>query len=123
MPPNVKIMAALCAVAFFMIFLFLVRRRSIKPFYASLWLCVSALMLSLVVFERFYKELADWLQLRDASFLIFLGAIGFLSVYALHLSIKVSEISDRVQELISQVAILDRKAESSKRSQEQGRGG
>jgi hypothetical protein len=120
MPPNVKILAAVCAAALFVIFLFLVRRRSVRPFYASLWLGVSVLMLSLVVFEKSYKKLADLLQIRDASFLVFIGAIVFLLVYVLHLSIKVSEISDRVQELISYVAILGHRTEVA--DQPRGRG-
>lgn len=118
MPTNAKIMAAACAVAFFLTFLFLVRRRSMKPFYAALWLCISLVMMSLIVFEKFYKHIADLLQIRDASFLVFIGAIVFLLVYVLHLSVKLSEISDRVQELISHVAILDRRLEVSFQSKE-----
>ena len=105
---SLKIIAVLCALALFGTFLFLVRKRSVTPFYSTLWLGVSILMLSLVVFEKFYKSIADLLHIRDASFLVFIGAIVFLLVYVLHLSIKLSELSDRVQELISSVAVLDK---------------
>jgi len=115
---NLKIIALLCALVLFATFLFLVRKRSVTPFYSTLWLGVSVLMLSLVVFEKFYKSIADHLQIRDASFLVFIGAIVFLLVYVLHLSIKLSELSDRVQELISNVAVLDKDITRSKRPAE-----
>ena len=116
---SLKIIAALCSVAFFVTFLFLVRKRSVTPFYSTLWLCVSVLMLSLVVFEGFYKSIAVHLHIRDASFLVFIGAILFLLVYVLHLSVRMSELSDRVQELISSVAVLDRKISRANRKGDQ----
>jgi hypothetical protein len=103
----IKILVLLCATAFFFTFLLLIKRGSVKPFYSSLWLLVSLLMFSVVPFEGCYKQVATWLNIRDASFLVFLGAIVFLLLYVLHLSIKISELSDRMQELISQTAILD----------------
>ncbi len=117
---SLKIIAALCSVAFFATFLFLVRKRSVTPFYSALWLGVSVLMLSLVVFESFYKSIADYLHIRDASFLVFIGAIGFLLVYVLHLSLKICELSDRVQELISHMAVLDREISRRNRKGERG---
>lgn len=108
MPPSVRFLVVCCALAFFGTFLLLAKRGSVKPFYSALWLVVSGGMLSLVVFEKHYKHAADWLGLRDASFLVFVGAILFLLVYVVHLSIKISELSDRVQELISNTAILER---------------
>lgn len=105
---TIKIFVVLCATAFFSTFLVLIKRGSVKPFYSSLWLLVSLLMFSVVPFEECYKQVANWLNIRDASFLVFVGAIVFLLLYVLHLSIKISELSDRVQELISHAAILDK---------------
>lgn len=66
-------------------------------------------MLSVVIFEGFYKWLASVLGLNDASFLIIISLISFLMVYVLYLSIKISEITDRIQELISYASILENK--------------
>jgi hypothetical protein len=109
MPLSLKILVVICAAAFFLTFLLLAKRGSVKPFYSALWLLISLLMLSVATFEKFYKSIADHLGIRDASFLIFVGAILFLLVYVLHLSVKISELSDRMQEVISSVAILDQR--------------
>lgn len=103
---SVKILSLLCAFFFLTIFICLVRRKSIKPFYSFLWLLISVLMFCVVIFERFLKWVADLLHIVDASFLIIAGVIFFLLVYVLYLSIKLSEASDKIQELISHVAIL-----------------
>lgn len=62
---------------------------------------------SVLIFESCYKWIATQLGLADASFLVIVGVISFLLVYVLHLSIKVSEMSDRIQELISFTSILE----------------
>src|SRR5438105_2656949 len=113
MPVALKILVVLCSGAFLGTFLLLAKRGAVKPFYSTLWLIVSFLMLSLVVFEKFYKSIADHLGIRDASFLVFLAAILFMLVYILHLSIKMSELSDRIQEVISNLAILERQVRRS----------
>jgi hypothetical protein len=109
MPPSLKILVVICASAFLLTFLLLAKRGSVKPFYSALWLLISLLMFSVAAFEKCYKGVADHLGIRDASFLIFVGAILFLLVYVLHLSVKISELSDRMQEVISNVAILDQR--------------
>ena len=114
MPLSLKILVVICAAAFFLTFLLLAKRGSVKPFYSALWLLISLLMLSVATFEKFYKGIADRLGIRDASFLIFVGAILFLLVYVLHLSVKISELSDRIQEVISNVAILDQRIRESR---------
>lgn len=80
-----------------------------KTFYSTLWLLVSVFMLSLVVFESFYKGIATILGISDASFLIIVSLISFLLIYVLYLSVKISEMSDRIQELISFTSILENK--------------
>ncbi len=64
-------------------------------------------MLSFVVFEKIYKWIATKIGLTDASFLIIVGLLSFLFIYVLYLSIKISEMSDRIQELISNASILE----------------
>ena len=103
---SVKILSLLCAIFFLIIFICLVRKKSIKPVYSFLWFLISILMFCVVIFERFFKGVANLLHIADASFLIIAGAIFFLLLYVLYLSIKLSEASDKIQELISHVAIL-----------------
>lgn len=66
-------------------------------------------MFSVVVFEKLYKWVATTIGLTDASFLIIIALISFLMVYVLYLSVKISEMSDRIQELISFTSILENK--------------
>lgn len=113
MPLYLKILSFLFGVIFFLIFINLVRKKSIKPFYATLWLVVSAFMLSVVIFEGFYKSIATAIGLTDASFLIIVALISFLLIYVLYLSIKISEMGDRIQELISYTSILENKIRKS----------
>lgn len=107
MPLYLKIISLVFGLFFFMIFINLVKKKSIKPFFTTLWLLVSLFMLSIVIFEGFYKAIATGLGLTDASFLIIVALISFLLVYVLYLSIKISEMSDRIQELISYTSILE----------------
>ena len=109
MPFYLKILVGLFSIIFFLIFIKIVSNRSIKPFYSVLWLAISLLMFSIVVFEKFYKYMATLIGITDASFLIIISVIFFLLIYVLYLSIKISEMSDRIQELISFTAILDKK--------------
>ncbi len=107
MPFYAKLFSILLVFLFIIIFIFLLRKRSIRPFYSLLWLFITLLILSVLIFESFFKWVATQLGLTDASFLIFVGVIFFLLIYVLHLSIKVSEMSDRIQELISFTSILE----------------
>lgn len=104
---TVKILALLFGLTLFGSFLRLAKNKSIKPFYLTLWFVVSIFVLSFVVFENFYQNLANFLKIENATFLIIVGLISFLLLYVLYLSIKISELSNRVQELISHSSILE----------------
>ncbi len=110
---NIKIVATILSLVFFTFFVKIISNRSIKPFYSFLWLTISLLMFSVVLFEKFYKTIATYLGIVDATFLIIIAIIFFLLIYILYLSIKISEMSDRIQELISFTAILDKKIRES----------
>lgn len=104
---GIRLLVLLFSIIFFIVFISVVRKRNMKTFYATLWLMVSFFMLSLVIFERFYKWFATLLGISDASFFVIVSLIAFLLIYVLHLSEKVSEMSSRIQELISHNSILE----------------
>jgi hypothetical protein len=107
MPIFIRVILSIFSISFFVGFVLLVRNKSVKPIYSFLWLMVALGMLSIVVFEKFYKAVATLLGITDASFMFIVGLISFLLVYVFYLSIKISEMSDRIQELISFSAMLE----------------
>lgn len=109
MPIFSKLVALGIAFIFFRIFFGVVRKQNVKPFFAFIWLMITFAMFSVLLFEGAYKWFATQMGLRDASFLIFLFAMPFLLIYSLYLSQKVSELSDRCQELISSGALLEKR--------------
>lgn len=109
MPISFKIFALLLSVLFGIVFLSLITKKQIKPFYSFLWLIISGSMISLVVFERFYKNIATLIGIDDASFMVLIMLFVFVLFYLIHLTIKISTMSDQVQELISYTAILEYK--------------
>lgn len=108
MPFYLKLLSFVFAMSFLITFFTLIRKKTVKPFYSTSWLLISLFMISVVVFEGFYKWIATLLGLADASFLIIVSLISFLLIYVLYLSIKISEMGDRIQELISFTAILEK---------------
>ncbi|PKP39117.1 MAG: hypothetical protein CVT98_03210 [Bacteroidetes bacterium HGW-Bacteroidetes-15] len=115
---SLKILVVLVGILFSFIFFSLARKKSIKPFYTTLWLLVTLFIFSLVIFEKFYKWVATQLGITDASFLVIVGFISFLLLYVLYLSIKISVISDRIQELISHSSILENEIRIIKKSKD-----
>ncbi len=106
---SLKVIITILGLCFITIFLNLVRRRSIRPFYCLVWLAVGLMMLSFVVLENVYKFVASFLGITDASFLVIISIISFLLIYILHMSLTISDMSDRIQELISFTSILEKK--------------
>lgn len=107
MTPIVKILALVYGLLLFGTFIIIIRKRAVKPIYSVLWLIVSLFMLSFVIFESFYRHLAMLLQIENATLLVIVGLISFLMFYVFYLSIKISEMSDKIQELLSSVTILE----------------
>ncbi len=104
---SLKILILLFGLIFLVVFISLLRKKNVKPFYSTLWLLVSLFMISLVVFEKFYKWLATSMGISDASFLVIVSLISFLLIYVLYLSVKISDMSDKIQELISYTGIME----------------
>jgi hypothetical protein len=107
---KIKLLAFLLGLLFFGVVLRYVKGNALRPRFAVLWLGMSLFLLSLAALEPFYKWLAtSVLGIQDARHIIYIVLIGFLLTYNLYLTAMVSRMSNQIQHLISNLAILESK--------------
>ncbi len=105
---RVKILAFIIGIGFFLFVLRSIKRNGMRPSYAVLWMFISLFLISVPALEPFYQWLAgSVLGIIDARHVIYIVLIGFLLVYVFYLTLKICQMSDRIQELISYTAILE----------------
>jgi hypothetical protein len=110
---KIKLIAFLLGLLFFGVVLRYVKGNALRPRFAVLWLGMSVFLLSLAALEPFYKWLAtSVLGIQDARHIIYIVLIGFLLIYNLYLTAMVSRMSNQIQHLISNLAILESKPSS-----------
>ena len=117
MPLAVKIVSIFYALVFLCAFLIFARNRSLKPFYVSMWLFVLIIQICILFFENEIKNLAISMELYDPTYLIFFFFHGLSIFVLLYNSSKISLAQDRIQELISNNAILDNELRKIKKNQ------
>jgi hypothetical protein len=105
---KIKILALFIGVGFFFFVLRSIQRNSMRPAYAVLWTMISLFLVSVSLFEPFYQWLAgSVIGIVDARHVIYIVLIGFLLVYVFYLTQKISRMSDQIQVLLSQLAIVE----------------
>lgn len=107
-----------------LVFLFFVLRalknNVMRPSNSVLWIAISVFLLSIPIFEQFYKWLAVHVfGLADARHIIYIALIGFLLVYVFYLTRLVSRLTDQMQRLLGMVAILENDIEILKSSEKE----
>ena len=108
MGPRIKILAFIIGLFFFFFVLRSLKRNFMRPTYAFLWIILSLFLLSISILEPLYKWIAIYvIGIMDARHIIYVSLIGFLLVYVFHLTGKISQMSDQIQILISNTAILE----------------
>lgn len=106
---KIKLLALLIGICFFAVVIAVIKRRAIKPAYAVLWIGVSVFLMSVPILESFYVWITySVLGIIDARHTIYIGLIGFLLVYVFYLTTKVSRMDDRLQQMISFMAVFER---------------
>ncbi|MGI5819490.1 MAG: DUF2304 domain-containing protein [Armatimonadota bacterium] len=106
MEPRQAAFTVLMALALFIFVVELVRRRRLREEYSWLWVLATAMTLALVSWDR---ALAGVIRLSGASkatTVIFMLAIAFLAVVCVHLCVKLTEVSSRMQKLAQKTAIM-----------------
>jgi len=109
-----KIFALVTCCFVFLYTLNLVRRRKLREEYSVLWLATSLLMFVLVLRYEWLVALTALIGAGLPTTTLFIGAIIFLMLIAVQLSIKISNLTDQVKNLAQENALL--RAEETQRS-------
>lgn len=105
---KIKILSILIGFIFLIFVLINLRKKILNPSYSFFWFFLSLFLISIPFLEPMYKWLAtEVVGIKDARHIIYIGIIGILLVHVFYLTGKVSILSDRVQELISSLAVID----------------
>ena len=78
----------------------------LKPRYALLWLAASAALVTVSVWRDSIDLVGDAFGIVYKPALLFLGAIVFLILILLHMSVVVSRLTDRTRRLAQETALL-----------------
>jgi hypothetical protein len=104
---KVKLLSLLLGFIFLLLIMIFIRKNTFKPAYTFLWIMIAFFLLSVPLFETFYKWIASTvIGIVDARHIIYIVIIGFLMIYSFMITIKISKLADQIQELISFTAIL-----------------
>ncbi len=105
---NLSAFAVLSGLFFLGVVVKLLRKDTLYPAYAILWIFIGLFLISIPFLEGFYRWVAvKVIGLYGGDHLIYIVVIGFLMVYVLYLTSKICRMSDRISKLISFTAVLD----------------
>jgi hypothetical protein len=106
LPFRAQMIAAVVAMGMFAIAVDLVRRRRLGEEYSLLWIGVTAAMAILAFWGDLLLGITRLVGAASANSVIFLFGLGFLTLVAVHVSIRLSELTARNKDLAQAVAIL-----------------
>ena len=115
LPAHQKVVAVVVAVAILLAVLELVRRRKLREEYSLLWIVTSFVLLALALQPR----LLGWFQLaigaQTAPSALFFGALAFLMLVSLLVSLRLSRLTFRSRALSQRVALQQQEIDALER--------
>jgi len=121
MNPSQKLFALIICVLVFIFTIELVRRRRLREEYSVLWLLTSLVMFVLVIRYDWLELLTNMIGARIVTTTLFIGAILFLMLIAVQFTIKLSQLSRQVKNLVQENALLRSEIEDVKSGRLRGR--
>lgn len=118
LPFRAQMVAAVLALLMFFFAVDQVRRGRLKEEYSLLWIGVTAFMALLAFWGDLLLTITRLMGAFNANSVIFLFGLGFLTLVAVHYSIRLSDLTDRNKDLAQSVAILASELEELKRERE-----
>ncbi len=105
---KIKILSIVIGFIFLMFILINLRKKILNPSYSFFWFFLSLFLISIPFLEPVYKWIAsELIGIKDARHIIYIGIIGILLINVFYLTSKISVLSDRIQELISSLSVIE----------------
>lgn len=105
MPIRQKIVAIVISIVMLVIIVELVRTRRLREEYAFLWILTGVTLLVLSLRFSLLAELSRLIGIVLPVSTLFFCALIFLMLVALQFSVKISRLTDQVQELAQRFAL------------------
>ncbi len=107
LPLRAQIVAVIGCVLFLFFVLELVRRRRLREEYSILWMAVSVALAVLAVWDGLLLAITRAVGAFNANSVIFFFGLLFLLTVVLHLTVRVSELSETNKNLTQALALLE----------------
>ena len=94
----------------------LIRRSRLQERYAVLWIVVALVFMTYGWWHDAAAAFASWLHVADAVPIILFFGICLCALLILQLSVKISEFSSKIKNLIQEVSLLKHELQGRERS-------
>jgi hypothetical protein len=113
---RVQVLAAVAAVVVLVFILELVRGRKLREEYSILWVAAAILMLVVAIWKEILFGVARFLGVYNANSLLFFLGIIFVLIYLVHLSVKVSLLTENSKAYSQHIGLLKAELEELRRA-------
>ena len=104
---HLKISSIIVSALIFIVIIALVRRRRLREEFSLIWLLAGALIFIVAIWERPVNFIGEITGIIAPTSILFSFGIIFLILVNLQLSIKLSENSDQIKNLIQRLALYE----------------
>ncbi|MHC5063146.1 MAG: DUF2304 domain-containing protein [Planctomycetota bacterium] len=112
LPAQHKIAAIVIAAVMLLVVVELVRKRKLREEYSVIWALTAVLLMALALEPRLLTLFQQAIGAVLATNALFLGALIFLMLVALHFSVHLSKLTFRVKALSQKMALLEKDLEN-----------
>lgn len=113
---RVQIVAAVAAIFVMVFILELVRGKKLREEYSILWVLAGALMLLVALWKELLFAVSRFLGVYNANSLLFFFGFIFVLIYLVHLSVKVSLLTENSKAYSQHIGLLKAEIEEMRKA-------
>jgi len=103
---NVYTLSIVFSITFIIVVIELVRKNKLQEKYSILWIFMSIILLVLSSTPLIINKIAEWINIQNPPSFLFLFGLVYLIIYNLHLTVVVSNQSEKITRLAQEIALL-----------------
>lgn len=104
---RIQILGLVAAVVVMVFIMDLVRGRKLREEYSILWIVAGALMIVVAFWKEALFAISKFLGVYNANSLLFFLGFIFVLIYLVHLSVKVSLLTENSKEYSQHIGLLE----------------